>query len=496
MASGAVTEQHPGPRDTWRGVALVLGPLTMAAMLAIGAPPALSEPEWRLIAVASWMIIWWLSEAIPVPATGIIPLVAFPLFGIDTEARVAASYAHPLVFLFLGGLFLGAAIERSGLHRRVALAVVAAVGTSAPRLVAGFMLSGAVLSMWISNTAAAVMMFPLALSVISLAGTACGEVEVRPFGRALLLAVAWGCSIGGTVTLIGTPPNGLLAAFLSDRYGVQLSFSDWMPIGGSFAAMMLPMAWAWLTFVAFRLHRSNFGRLEAAIVDERRKLGPATREQKLVGAVFLMAVLLWLLRGVLVSLTGWQVSDSMVAMFVALVAFAAPVSVGRRHFLLDWPSAARVNWSVMFIFGSGLALAGAFEQTGLTLTLGSAVEGLSGLPLIPTVLILTTGVLMLTEFTSNTATTATLLPVLAAVAASWAVDPLILMMPVTLAASAAFMLPVATPPNAIVFAWEHLRISDMARSGLMMNVLSIICAMIASFVVGRLVLGGALDITP
>jgi sodium-dependent dicarboxylate transporter 2/3/5 len=515
--------------STWRLVALVCGPALGAATWLSAPPAGLSEPAWRVAGLAGWMVVWWLSEAVPIPATALLPIAVAPLAGVAPERDVAAAYAHPLIFLFLGGFILAAAMRQSGLHRRVALGLLGRAGSGAAGIVGGFMAATALLSMWISNTATAILMYTIATSLLEALGrtgernreTAAAAESAAPepatgrppagaadrqpvagpsaaavagpkpalerFGLALMLGIAYAASIGGVATLVGTPTNALLASFLDSSYGYALSFRRWLALGLPFTIVMLPLAWLWLTRPAFRLAGVRLAGAAEHLAAERERLGPLSRPERFVAVVFALTAAAWVLRDLLARLTGWPLTDTAVAMLAGLVLLAVPVpgEGGRRS--LDWAEVEKLPWGVLILFGGGLALAESFNASGLAAWIGGAVAGLEGVPPWLLVLAVTAAVVMLTEITSNTATAATFLPLTAAAAVGLGHSPLLLAVPVAIAASAAFMLPVATPPNAIVFGYPGMRISTMAKSGAVLNLLAI--ALITLLV---LLLGGPL----
>lgn len=468
---------------------LIGGPFVAAIILMCSAPEGMPIEAWHLVAMASWMVIWWLTEAVPIPATALLPLVLMPLFSIDKIKPVAANYGHPLIFLFLGGFLLAAAMQHVGLHRRIALKIVSMIGTSPSRIILGFMLATAFLSMWISNTATTIMMFAVGLSVIDFVAQQTDDKKVvRNFGVALMLAIAYSASIGGVGTLIGTPPNALLASFLQNTYNIEISFFDWMLLGVPVVVIMLPIAWLLLTRVLFPSHQIAIDDPSAVVHRELSALGIMSRGEKLVAVVFLAAALGWIFRKFIVELTGLPLNDTIIALLAALVLFAVPISRKRGEFALDWEAARHVPWGVLLLFGGGLALASGFKGTGLAEWIGNTVAGIEVSTMV-LVLLVTVAIVYLTEITSNTASTATFLPILAAVAVGLGLDPLILCVPVALGASMAFMMPVATPPNAIVFSYELMELRDMVRAGFLLNIVAIIVAfglfmLLADFVFG------------
>lgn len=476
---------------------LALGPLAAALMLLLGAPENISPAAWRTAAIALWMGIWWLTEAIPVYVTALLPLILFPLLGVRDIRATAAPYANPVIFLFLAGFMIALAMERWGLHRRIALLILRLVGTGQRAMVGGFMVAAAFLSMWISNTATAAMMLPIALSVVDIDpgnddGTA---VEDDRFGAALLLGVAYGASIGGLGTLIGTPPNALLAGYMSETFGVQIGFGRWMLVGVPIVAILLPICWLVLTRLVFRLE-SGASKESAAFLDaELSRHGSLSRPEALVGAVFFLVAALWMVRpaltGILPGLT-----DPGIAVMGAVALFVIPA--GREHgsFLLDWRCVKRLPWGVLILFGGGLSLAAAIADSGLAGWIAGGLKDLSVLPLVVSLATAVAIVVFLTELTSNTATAATFLPVAAAFAVGLSQNPLLFAVPVALAASCAFMMPVATPPNAIVFGSGRISVARMARAGIWMNLIAIGLLVATTYALSNMVFGVEIGAVP
>ncbi len=483
------SEPEGTPVTGLRLVGLLGGPIAAALILMSSAPMGMPPEAWRLVAMATWMVIWWLTEAVPIPATALLPIVLMPLFDIDKIKPVAANYGHPLIFLFLGGFLLAAAMQHVGLHRRIALQIVSRVGTSPSRIILGFMLATAFLSMWISNTATTIMMFAVGLSVIDFVAKQTEDKKmVRNFGVALMLAIAYSASIGGVGTLIGTPPNALLASFLQSNYNIEISFFDWMLLGVPVVVIMLPVTWLLLTRFLFPSHQIAIQDPGVVVQRELAALGVMSRGEKLVAIVFLSAALAWIFRRFIVDLTGLPLNDTMIALLAALVLFAVPISRKTGKFALDWEAARNVPWGVLLLFGGGLALAGGFKGTGLAEWIGNAVAGVDVSTLV-LILLVTVAIVYLTEITSNTASTATFLPILAAVAVGLGLDPLLLCVPVALGASMAFMMPVATPPNAIVFSYELMELRDMVRAGFLLNIIAIAVAFGLFTLLANLVFG-------
>lgn len=479
----------PAPVSPLRIAGLIAGPLGAVLLLWIAPPDGMTPTAWRMLAITLWMVVWWLSEALPIAATALLPLVLMPLFGVQDMSATAASYASPLIFLFLGGFLLAAAMQRVGLHRRIALGIVSFVGASPGRIVLGFMLATAFLSMWISNTATTIMMFAVALSVIDFVGQQTRDDRmVRNFGVALMLAVAYAASIGGVGTLIGSPPNAMLASFVQQTYGIEVSFARWMMIGLPVVVVMLPLTWLLLTRLLFPARMMQVGDAGALVRAEIAAMGPMDRGERLVAVVFGGAALGWMLRDPLVRLTGLPLDDAMIAITAALILFGLPVSRGQGRYALDWAATRDLPWGILLLFGGGLALAGGFSASGLARIIG---EGVAGIDIATVFLVLAVLVAMvyLTEITSNTASTATFLPILGAVAVGLGLDVLTLTVPVALGASMAFMMPVATPPNAIVFAYDRMQLPDMVRAGFLMNIMAIAVSFGVLVLLGPMVFG-------
>lgn len=452
-----------------RGIAAIIGAMLLAAVLVIPAPAGMPPQAWRVAGVALLMAIWWITQALPIPATALAPLVLFPLLGIATIGDTAAPYADPVIFLFLGGFVIGIGIQRCGLHKRIGLRAITLIGAAPSRLGGGFLLSTALLSMWISNSATAMVMLPVAVSVLALINqhAATDEESRRNLGVVLMLAVAYGASIGGLGTLIGTPPNALLAAYMAREHGVTIGFAQWMVLGLPLVGIMLLGTWAilvWLYPVG-----GNVGSNAKLVVHaELEKLGPMTTVEIRVASVFAITALAWVMRP-LYSTRAPAIDDTMIAVGGALALFVLPSGMPRGGRLLAWDDLASLPWGVLILFGGGLSLADAINVSGLAAWLGAAMGALAGWPVLLIVAVVTIVMIFLTELTSNTASAATFLPIGGAIAVGIGLDPLALTVPLALAASCAFMLPVATPPNAIVFSTGSVSVAQMARAGLWLN---------------------------
>jgi sodium-dependent dicarboxylate transporter 2/3/5 len=476
-------------------IGLIAGPALLSAMLLLPVPEGLSPEAWSVAAVVALMVVWWITEALPVAVTALVPIVAFPLLGVLTIEATAAPYAHPLIFLFLGGFLIASAVQRCNLHRRIALYILRATGTSPVRLIGGFMMATALLSMWLSNTATTIMMVPIALAVVGLLSertqAAPGPGDFADFGIALLLGIAYGASIGGLGTLIGTPPNALLAAFMSEGYGIAIGFGQWMMFGVPLAGLLLVLTWLLLTQVVFSLSCRPIAGARDVIDQALAGLGPQRREERLVAIVFVCVAALWILRPTLSGLLpGLALSDPVIAMLGGLSLFAIPSDLRGGRFLLDWHSAKQLPWGVLILFGGGLSLASAIQSSGLAAWIGEFLAGCSAWPVLALILLVTSVVVFLTEVTSNTATASIFIPIAATLGSGITTDPMLLAVPVALAASCAFMMPVATPPNAIVYASGLIRIPQMARAGLLLNILCILTITGAVYALTDLLPGG------
>lgn len=455
-------------------IGLFLGPLCYILITYWGSASGLSVEGQSILAVTAWMAIWWITEAIPIEVTSLVPLVMFPLSGGLELSQTSQSYGHKFVFLFLGGFILAKAIEKCGLHRRLALSVIRLIGDNIPKIILGFMLTTAFLSMWISNTATTVLMLPIALAVTS-AIKVKGEDQVNmrgKMGKALMFAIAYSASIGGMATLIGTPPNLVLAGVVEQFYGTEIGFARWMSFGFPLALVLLGICWVYLTRSAFSLKGEHLPGGREFIMQQHRELGPMSVEEKRVLAVFCVTALAWISRSFLLQKFIPGIDDTIIAISAAVALFIIPGNKNER--LMNWEQAVKIPWGILLLFGGGMAIAKGFQETGLAEWIAGQLDFLIGISLLVVMLLLITGVNFLTEITSNMATTATLLPVLAPLAVAMDVHPYALLVPATLAASCAFMLPVATPPNAIVFASGYLRMRDMIRIGFRMNLISIV----------------------
>jgi solute carrier family 13 (sodium-dependent dicarboxylate transporter), member 2/3/5 len=456
---------------------LVLGPALFALVLLLPRAGGMDPAMQRVAAIALLMASWWICETVPLAATALLPVILFPALGVMKPQAATAPYANHLIFLFLGGFLIAVTMERWELHRRIAVKTIRIVGRGPARIILGFMIASAVLSMWISNTATVMMMVPIGLAVIRHVESSGGgdggsdgnrERMIGRFSPALMLGIAYAASIGGAATLIGTPPNVILAGYVERTWGFQVSFASWMAFGVPLAAVMLAIAWLVLTRIAFRLGGADFDAGMTCLEEEARSLGPLLPQEKRVLVVFVIVAAAWIGRGFIGPVKD-RIADSTIAVAGALALFLIPSGRRRGERLLDWSTASRIPWDVIILFGGGLSLAGGFAMTGLDLWIGERLTVLGGAD--QTVLIAAVVLLsfFLTEVTSNTATAAMLLPVIAGLALSMSMHPFGLLIGSCIASSYAFMLPVATPPNAVVFGSRRVTMLQMIRAGAMLN---------------------------
>ena len=456
-------------------IGLVLGPVFFVLIQFGFKPDGLSESGVSVLAVALWVGVWWVTEAVPIAVSALLPIVLFPLTGALDLSATTVAYGHKYVFLYLGGFFLAIAIEKVNLHRRIALSIIGLIGTRMRLIVLGFMVATAFLSMWISNTATAVMMLPIGLAIVAQYRDHpdTPENEHTEFGKMLMLAIAYSASIGGIATLIGTPPNLVFASMVKELYGIEIAFLDWMLLALPLSIVLLILCWWYLTRIAVRLDSDDFPGGVAEIKRQKKALGRMQSQEKRVLGVFVLTALAWICRSLLLSPYLHALDDTIIALCAGVVLFVLP---GRQKStsILSWEDSKKIPWGILLLFGGGLAIATGFKDTGLAKWLAELLIALDFLPLLLMTFMLVAAINFLTEITSNLATTAMILPVLAPLAAAMGVSPYVFMVGATLAASCAFMLPVATPPNAVVFGSGYVRMSDMIRAGLGLNLLSIL----------------------
>lgn len=464
-------------------IGLFLGIIVFLIMLLSNPAFGLTVPAWKVLAIAAIMLIWWVSEAVPIPVTALLPMVLLPTLQIYDMGTAAAPYASPIVFLFMGGFMLALAMEKWQLHRRIALNIVRVTGTNANGIILGFMFATAFLSMWISNTATTVMMLPIGVSVIDLLRSGrendLSSSGNKAFAISLMIGIAYAANIGGTATIVGTPPNVVFAGFIERTYDVQISFANWMVFAFPFALLLLMLTYFLLTRFVFRNGLGTFAGAQELIRSQLRELGTITLAEQRTLVVFICTALAWIFRKQINLLLGlskaagdFELTDPMIAIFATIALFIFPINWKKGKFLLDWSDTQRLPWGILLLFGGGLSLADGLKSVGLIDLIGEQFSdaNITGFWII---LGLTAVSLFLTEIMSNVALVTVFLPVVGAVAIGMGINPLLLCIPVTLAASCAFMLPMSTPPNAIVFASGHLRIADMVKAGIWLNLLAI-----------------------
>ncbi|MFI0471986.1 SLC13 family permease [Halomonas sp. HMF6819] len=484
---------NPSPRppayNRAQSIGLVLGPLMFALTVLFFEPADLSFEGRMVLATTLWVAIWWITEAIPIPATSLLPIILLPITGALEGSAVTAAYGNPIVFLFLGGFLIALAMEKWDLHKRIALTIISILGTSINSIVFGFMAATGFLSMWVSNTASVMMMLPIATAIVyqvtqELAksdGDHSGEID--KFSKALIFGVGYGGTIGGLGTLIGTPPNIILAAVVSELFGYEISFASWLMFAFPVVVVLLFIGWIMLTRFIYPMNLGHLPGGKELINKEMKALGRTSFEEKAVLAVFLLAAFFWITRsflwqGQIIDIPG--INDTMIAITAAVALFLIP-SRTKGGCLLDWDIARDVPWGILLLFGGGLAIAAGFNSSGLAAWMGDQMSVLEGVNFLMVILLSAAMVLYLTEITSNTATATMILPVLASLALALNVHPFVLMVPAAMAANCAFMLPVGTPPNAIIFATGKITIAEMVRNGFWLNIIALILIVAATY---------------
>ena len=481
-------------------IGFVLGLLSFLIILLFFNPDPANPKVGKVAAVAVLMAIWWITEALPLAATSLVPLVFFPLLGVLSGSDISASYINSVIFLFIGGFMLAIAMENWGLHKRIALKIISIFGGTANSILFGFMLSGAFLSMWISNTATAVMMLPIALAVITKIENEFGKEETKNFSKSILLGIAYSCSIGGIATLIGTPPNLALVRIHKIAFpnAPQISFGEWMLLAFPITVILLILTGIYLSKIAFRSN-NKIQISKDFIKNEYKALGKFSYPEKVIAIIFGLTSLLWIFRTDLnfglIKLSGWStlfhspgfIDDGTIAITMAFLLFLFPTKDDKQKTILTANVFEQIPWGIILLFGGGFALATAFSSSGLSEYIGNNLRGLANVPTFILVLIICVIINFLTELTSNTATTQMILPILASVSVAIGINPLMLMIAATLSASMAFMMPVGTPPNTIVFASRRLKVSDMAKTGFALNIISVIIISVVVYFIGSII---------
>lgn len=492
------------PYSRGQQVGLILGPLLFVLTLLFFYPGGLSSEGRFVLASTLWIATWWITEAIPIPVTSLMPLILLPLTGTMTGNDVTSAYGNDIIFLFLGGFFIATAMEKWNLHRRIALFIIAVIGTSTQRILLGFMSSTAFLSMWVSNTAAVMMMIPMALAITAqVAATLKGKkdgADLSKFEKSMLFGVGYAGTIGGFATLIGTPPTIIFAGQVRELFGIEVSFASWMMFASPLMIIILLCTWFYLAKVAFKINLKHLPGGKELIQDERKKLGKVSYEEGIVAAVFVFAAFMWISKdffwsgesALIYQLPG--ISDGMIAMMATVLLFLIPGKASPR--VLEWADSKDIPWGVLLLFGGGLAIAAGFQSSGLSTWLGEQLTVLDGLHILMIIAGATLLIMMLTEITSNTATATMIMPILASLAVAINVHPFALMAPCAIAANCAFMLPVGTPPNAIIFGTGKLKIIEMVRTGFALNVFSTILIVLFAYFMLPIVFDINLSIFP
>ena len=456
-------------------VGLFLGPVFFLLIL-LWPQPLLSTQGDAVIAVALWMVTWWLTEAVSISVTALLPLLLFPLLDIMSIAEVGNNYGSPIIFLFFGGFVMALALEKVNLHRRIALNIIRITGTTPNKVVLGFMIATASLSMWISNTATAVVMLPIAMSVIKLL---IDDVDGftkkdRNFAVSVLLGIAFSANAGGIATVIGTPPNSILIGLLENEYQIEISFLKWMVIALPFSIIMIGLSYITLVHLIFPSKGLNFSASNEVIQEELRKLGPTRSKEKMVLGIFAVTVSLWIFRTLINSVfPSLGLSDTMISMFAAISLFAVPFNLKKGDFILDWKDTEKLAWGILILFGGGLALAKGMSVSGIVDQVSQSIAA-GNFSITATASLLILLMLFMTELMSNVALVAVLAPVVAGIAIGLGIPMVYLLIPVTMASSCAFMLPMATPPNAIVFASGFIEVKDMVKAGILLNLVAVL----------------------
>lgn len=469
-----------------RKIGFWLGPALFLIIYFFVRPDEMPVQAITVLAITAWIAIWWITEAIPLPATSLLPIILFPIMGILTIGTTTASYGEPIVFLYIGGFLIGIAIEKTGLHRRIALNIIKRMGTRLNMIILGFMIATAFISMWISNTATAIMMLPIGLAIITATSTG-NEEHNNHFKKALMLAIAYAASIGGLGTIIGTPPNLVLAGIIKDTYQHEVTFMEWFMVGFPITVLLLIVSWWYLTSVGFPLGNKRLAGGQELLNERFSTKAKLSGDEKKVAVVFIIVAIAWIIRSFVLQKFIPSIDDTIIAMIGGLTLFLLPSSAQQEKRILNWEDAIKLPWGIILLFGGGLALAQAFEKSGLALWIGNNMTGLAMFGMFILILLVVAIVNFLTEFTSNLATVTMILPVLAPIAVSGGIHPYYLMVAATLAASCGFMMPAGTPPNAIAFGSGFLSIWDMVKTGFWLNLASImIITVVVYFLLGRM----------
>ncbi|WP_068674050.1 DASS family sodium-coupled anion symporter [Oceanobacillus sp. Castelsardo] len=456
-------------------VGLILGPLLFLLTLLFFHPEGLSPEARSVLAVTLWVATWWITEPIPIPVSSLIPIILLPTTGALDGSTVVSSYGNDIIFLFLGGFFIATAMEKWNLHKRMALSIISVIGTSPQRIVLGFMVATAFLSMWVSNTAATMMLIPMGLAIVHQASSSLEKgkyaSDIPKFEKSVIFGIGYAATVGGLGTLIGTPPLSILAATVGTMFDTEISFAGWMMIGVPMVVILIPLLWLFLTKVVYKINFRELPGGKEQINKERNSLGKITYEEKAVAVVFVFAAFMWITRTFI-----WQniveipgISDGIIAMIATVLLFLIPAKREEGSKIMEWKDSKDIPWGILILFGGGLAIAAGFTSTGLSEWIGLQLAGLEGMNILLVMFISTLVILLLTEITSNTATGTMIIPVVASLALALNIHPYALMVPCAMAANCSFMLPVGTPPNAIMYGTGRLKITEMVKNGFWLN---------------------------
>jgi sodium-dependent dicarboxylate transporter 2/3/5 len=465
------------------GLLKLAGGLALFFLMLLANPFDMDAFPCNVLAVATLMICWWITEALPMPVVALLPLVLFPLLGISTVSETATPYANEVIFLFMGGFLIGLGIEKWGLHKRIALKIVSVTGSSGNRILLGFILSTGFISMWLSNTATTMMMYPIAISVISVVINMHDKEKAKKnFALAMMISIAYASNFGGIATIIGTPPNVAYASYISKKYHIDISFFDWMVVAMPVSILLLVLLFFVLILIFPNRIKSNAD-FENMITADVAELGPMSVPEKRVLIIFSMTALLWIFRSLINQFNFVKLDDSMIAILGAVLMFAVPagdntVNSGK---LLTWADTSKMAWGILLLFGGGIALAGALEKSGIIQMIGTALTENASITVFSIIAVVAIIAIFLSEVMSNVAQVIVFAPIVTVLAESMQINPFLLGIPMTLAASCASMLPMGTPPNAIVFSSGHIKIADMIKAGFVMNLIAILLIVLVSF---------------
>lgn len=473
-------EEHSDSHSTIKVAGFLAGPIAFLLVSSLVSADFISPGAHKVLGVAAWMIVWWITEAAPIPITALLPLILFPFLGVMKMSEAAAPYANPIIFLFMGGFMIALGLEKHRLHERIALNLIRITGTSGNGIILGFMIATGFISMWISNTATAMMMLPIALSVIDLLKTEKGNIPEtktkgeRNFGIGLMLIIAYAANIGGIATIIGTPPNVVFVGLLDQFYHQKIVFGDWMLIGVPLSIILLASCYFIITRLIFPNNLKKVHGSDELIKNKLKELGGIRKEEKLVMMIFVITSFLWIFQQPLNLLLGKEMlNDTNIAMMGGSLMFLVPSSLKEFKFLLHWRDTEKLSWGILILFGGGLCLAQGLSNAGIIQAVGAAIAE-QGTAVNWLLFGLITASVFITELMSNVALVQIFIPVVFGIATNLGLDPILLGMPVTIGASMAFMFPVATPPNAIVFSSGHMKVKDMMKAGFALNIVSIL----------------------